>query len=209
MYLPKHFAEERLDVLHAALAAHPLGLLVTNGAGGLDANPVPFMVDPARGAFGTLRAHVARANPVWKEAGGEVLVMFQGPQAYVSPGWYASKAEHGKVVPTWNYIVVQARGVLRAFDDAVWLRDFVGTLTDRHEARRDTPWKVADAPDDFIAQTLRAIVGIEVELTALVGKWKVSQNRPAADREGVVRGLEAIGDDTSRAMAEAVRGASA
>jgi transcriptional regulator len=204
MYLPRHFAEERLDVLHAAMTDHPLGLLVTHGAAGLDANPVPFMVDATRGPFGTLRAHVARANPLWKDAGGEVLVMFQGPQAYVSPGWYASKAEHGKVVPTWNYIVVQARGVLRAFDDAAWLRDFVGTLTDRHEAGREKPWQVGDAPDDFIAQTLKAIVGIEVELTALVGKWKVSQNRPAADREGVVRGLEAQGDDASRAMAEAV-----
>jgi transcriptional regulator len=207
MYLPKHFAEERLAVLHAAMTAHPLALLVTHGAAGLDANPVPWMVDASRGPFGTLRAHVARANPVWKDAGSEVLVMFQGPQAYVSPGWYASKAEHGKVVPTWNYIVVQARGVLRAVDDAAWLRDFVGTLTDRHEARRATPWKVGDAPDDFIAQTLRAIVGIEVELTALVGKWKVSQNRPAADREGVVQGLEAQGDDGARAMADAVRGA--
>ena len=207
MYLPRQFAEERLDVLHAALAAHPLGLLVTHGAGGLDANPVPFMVDASRGPFGTLRAHVARANPLWKDAGSEVLVMFQGPQTYVSPGWYASKAEHGKVVPTWNYIVVQARGVLRAYDDAVWLRELVGTLTDRHEAGRADPWKLSDAPDDFIAQTLRAIVGIEVELTALVGKWKVSQNRPPADRAGVVRGLEAAGDDVSRAMAAAVRGA--
>ena len=207
MYLPKHFAEERLDVLHAALAAHPLGLLVTHGAGGLDANPVPFMVDAGRGPFGTLRAHVARANPVWNEAGSEVLVMFQGPQAYVSPGWYASKAEHGKVVPTWNYIVVQARGVLRAVDDAAWLRELVGTLTDRHEARFDKPWQVGDAPDDFIAATLRAIVGIEIELTALVGKWKVSQNRPAADREGVVRGLEGLGDAGAGAMAQAVRSA--
>jgi transcriptional regulator len=209
MYLPKHFAEERREVLHAAMTAHPLALLVTHGASGLDANPVPWMVDASRGPFGTLRAHVARANPVWKDAGSEVLVMFQGPQAYVSPGWYASKAEHGKVVPTWNYIVVQARGVLRAVDDADWLRELVGTLTDRHEAGRDRPWQVGDAPDDFIAQTLRAIVGIEVELTALVGKWKVSQNRPATDREGVIRGLESQGDAASRTMAEAVRQAGA
>jgi transcriptional regulator len=207
MYLPAHFEETRLDVLHAFVTAHPFGLLVTEGADGPVANGVPFVLDPGgAGGLGTLRAHVARSNPVWRDAapGNRSLVVFQGPQAYVSPGWYPSKAEHGKVVPTWNYILVQARGTLRAVDDAAWLRAFVTRLTERHEASRAQPWAVADAPGDFVEATLRAIVGIEIELTALTGKWKVSQNRSAADRDGTVRGLEALGDDNARRLAAQV-----
>jgi transcriptional regulator len=207
MYLPAHFQESRVDVMHALLRRHPLGLLVTQGAGGLSANSVPFLVDEQPAPFGTLRAHVARANPLWREARIDVesLVVFQGPQAYVSPGWYATKALTGKVVPTWNYIMVQARGRLRIVDDAAWLRALVSRLTDTHEADRALPWKVADAPQDYVATMLRAIVGIEIELTALAGKWKVSQNRDAADREGVAAGLAGRGDDDARAMARAVR----
>ncbi len=208
MYLPRHYAEERPEVLHAAVRAHPLGLLVTHGPGGLDTNPVPFLLDAGPAPHGTLRAHVARANPVWREAAGtEVVVVFQGPQAYLSPSWYAAKAEHGKVVPTWNYIVVQARGRLRAVDDAAWLHGLVERLTDRHEAGRAAPWAVSDAPADYLGQMLRAIVGLEIELTALVGKWKMSQNRSRADREGVAAGYEAQGDEASRARAAAVRAA--
>ncbi|KQW39031.1 FMN-binding negative transcriptional regulator [Rhizobacter sp. Root404] len=197
MYLPPHFEEKRPEVLHALLREHPLGLLVTQDAAGeLAANTVPFVLDadPAGGP-GILRAHVARANPVWRDArtDRDSLVVFQGPQAYISPGFYPSKAEHGKVVPTWNYVIVQGRGRLRAVDDAPWLRAFVTRLTDRHEAAREQPWAVTDAPDDYVTSMLRAIVGIEIELGALVGKWKVSQNRSAADRDGVARGLREAG----------------
>ena len=204
MYLPAHFEEKRLEVLASLVRDHPFALLVTQGEGGIVANSIPFVLDPEGGnGFGTLRAHVARANPVWREAasGAEALVVFQGPQGYISPAWYPAKAEHGKVVPTWNYMMVQARGPLRAIDDAAWLRRFVTRLTERHEAPRPAPWAVSDAPDDYVQTMLRAIVGLEIELTALSGKWKLGQNRPAADREGVVRGLNEVGDDNARALA--------
>ena len=205
MYLPTHFEEKRPAVLHALLRDHPLGLLVTQDAAGeLAANSVPFLLDanPAGGP-GILRAHVARANPVWRDARADrdALVVFQGPQAYISPNFYPSKAEHHRVVPTWNYVMVQARGRLRAVDDAPWLRAFVTRLTERHEAPRDAPWAVTDAPADFITTMLRAIVGIEIELTALTGKWKVSQNRSAADRDGVARGLRAAGAEQPELLA--------
>ena len=203
MYLPAHFAESRPQVLRDFIAAQPLGLLVTqNRAGGIDANSVPFFLDAGDEASpGVLRAHVARANPLWKEARDDVdaLVVFQGPQGYVSPAWYPSKAEHGKVVPTWNYLMVQARGRLRAIDDKAWLRAFVTRLTDRHEGGRAAPWAVTDAPADFIEATLGAIVGIEIPLSSLVGKWKVSQNRSAADRAGVAAGLLRERDDSALA----------
>ena len=205
MYLPKHFEETRVEVMHALMAAHPLGLLVSNGADGLQANSIPFMVDPNPAPNGTLIAHVARANPLWREAAGTpVLVVFQGPQAYVSPSGYASKAEHGKVVPTWNYIMVQARGRLRAIEDPAWLHALVSRLTERHEANRPAPWEVSDAPLDYVEKMLGAIVGIEIEVEAITGKWKVSQNRSAADREGVARTLAAEGGE-AEAMAQAVR----
>ena len=194
MYLPAHFEETRAETLHALLRAHPLGLLVTRTAAAgadaladeLQANSLPFGFDAGAGGtgLGTLRAHVARANPLWREARRDVdsLVVFQGPQAYVSPSFYASKAEHGKVVPTWNYVTVQARGRLRVVDDAAWVRAFVTRLTEHHEAQRAAPWALDDAPADFIDTLLGAIVGIEIELTSLVGKWKVSQNRAGVDR---------------------------
>lgn len=208
MYLPTHFEETRAEPLHALLRSEPLGLLVTqDAAGALAANNLPFVLDadPAGGP-GILRAHVARANPLWREARGDVdsLVVFQGPQAYISPSMYPTKAATGKVVPTWNYIMVQARGRLRAVDDAHWLRAFVTRLTERHEAARPVPWAVGDAPADYIETMLRAIVGIEIELTSLVGKWKVTQNRGAADRDGVVYGLRAQGGAQAVAMADAV-----
>jgi len=193
MYLPAHFAESRPDVLATLVRSHPFGLLVTqNSDGGIDANSIPFVLDPGTaGTPGVLRGHVARANPLWQTARGDVdsLVVFQGPQGYVSPAWYPSKAEHGKVVPTWNYVMVQGRGRLSAIDDAAWLHAFVTRLTERHEGTRDAPWAVSDAPADYVATMLGAIVGIEIVLTSLTGKWKVSQNRPAADRAGVVAGL--------------------
>jgi transcriptional regulator len=209
MYLPAHFEETRTEVLHAAIGAHPLATLITqDAAGALQANPVPLLVEPGAQPYGTLRGHVARANPVWRETRADLdaLVVFQGAQSYVSPGWYPSKAEHGKVVPTWNYIVVQARGRLRAIEDAAWLRAFVTRLTNRFEARLPKPWQVGDAPPDYIDTMLRAIIGIEIEVTSLVGKWKVSQNRSAADRAGVAAGLSALDSDAQmQAMADEVR----
>jgi transcriptional regulator len=193
MYLPAHFAESRPEVLREFIGANPFGLLVTQSrAGGVEANSIPFVLDDADAdSPGILRAHVARANPLWSSARDDVdsLVVFQGPHGYVSPAWYPSKAEHGKVVPTWNYVMVQGRGRLRAIDDTAWLRSFVTRLTERHERDRPAPWAVDDAPAAYIETMLGAIVGIEIVLSSLVGKWKVSQNRPAADRAGVAAGL--------------------
>ncbi len=191
MYLPKHFEQHDREQLIALMRERPLATLITLSADGPSADLIPLEFHPDDGEHGTLRGHVARANPLWQRAGATALAVFTGPGAYISPGWYASKQEHGKVVPTWNYTMVQARGTLRAIDDAAWLRALVGRLTDRHEAAQARPWRVSDAPDDFVQQMLRAIVGIEIALTSLVGKWKVSQNRSAADREGTARGLAA------------------
>jgi transcriptional regulator len=205
MYLPKHFEETRIEVLYGLIHAHPLGALITLTPGGLDANHIPFEIDPAPAPFGTLRGHVARANPVWREFSREVeaLVVFQGPGTYVSPAWYPSKQETGKVVPTWNYAVVHAHGALRVIEDRAWLRDFVTMLTNRHEAARRDPWQVTDAPADYIDTQLGAIIGLELPITRLVGKWKMSQNRPAHDRAGVVEGLRHEG---GAAIADLVRG---
>ena len=216
MYLPAHFAESRPEVLQRLVLDHPFGLLVTQDANGVTANSVPFFLDadPAGGP-GVLRAHVARANPVWREARSDVesLVVFQGTQAYVSPTWYPSKAEHGKVVPTWNYIMVQARGTARFIEDTAWLCAFVTRLTDAHEGERvaratdygAAPWAVSDAPADYVETMLRAIVGVEILLSSIVGKWKVSQNRSVADRAGVVRGLGEVAGSDAAAMAREVR----
>jgi transcriptional regulator len=207
MYLPRHFEETRVDVLHGLMRAHPLGALVTLGPDGLEANHIPFEIDPDPAPFGTLRGHVARANPVWRELsrGADALAIFQGPATYVSPSWYPSKQEGGKVVPTWNYAVVHAYGPLRAVDDAAWLRAFVERLTNRHETRRAEPWHVTDAPTDYVDKMVTAIVGIELPVARLVGKWKTSQNRVARDRTGVAAGLEQDGSDAARAMAALVR----
>ena len=207
MYVPRHFEETRIDVLHELIRAFPLGALVTLTAGGLDANHIPFEVSPDPPPLGTLRGHVARANPVWRDVspGTEALVMFRGVDTYVSPSWYPTKAETGKVVPTWNYAVVHARGVPRFIDDRAWLRAFVEQLTDRHEARRSEPWKVTDAPADFIAQQVGAIIGLEIPIARLIGKWKVSQNRSTGDRAGVVEGLLREAPRGAVAMADLVR----
>jgi transcriptional regulator len=189
MYLPRHFEQNDPEALAALIRDHPLATLVSQGADGLTADHVPLEYDAEHRL---LRGHVARANPLWRQADGRpVLAVFSGPQAYVSPNWYAAKAETHKVVPTWNYAVVHGHGTLRAVDDAAWLRDFVGRLTARHEFAQPAPWAVTDAPADYVEQMLRAIVGIEIPLERLVGKWKVTQNRSAADREGVAAALGA------------------
>ena len=207
MYLPKHFEETRVPVLHGLIREHPLGALVAMTSAGLDANHIPFEIDPEPSPFGTLRGHIARANPLWREFSNDVeaLAIFQGPGTYVSPAWYPTKQETAKVVPTWNYAVVHAHGSLRFIDDRDWLRAFVSKLTDRHEAPRPEPWKVTDAPADYIEQMLGAIIGLEIPLTRLVGKWKVSQNRPAQDREGTAEGLLREGGASGAAMADLIR----
>ena len=190
MYLPRHFEQHDAQQLQALMRTHPLATLVSTGADGLTADHVPLEFDPDAGPHGTLLGHVARANPLWQRAQGQpVLAVFSGPQGYISPSWYASKALTHKVVPTWNYSVVHAHGVLEAVEDAAWLHGFVSRLTRQHEAARAQPWSVSDAPDDFVQQMLRAIVGIRIPVQRLVGKWKVSQNRDEADRQGVAAGL--------------------
>ena len=201
MYVPLHFVQDDPMALRALMRDHPLATLIVNASGGLSADHLPLLFDPGAGPQGTLHGHVARANPLWREADGrEVLAIFHGPQGYVSPTWYASKAEHGKVVPTWNYAVVHAYGPLRAVDDKTWLRQFVVRLTEVHEGARPAPWSVSDAPADFVEQLLDAIVGFEIPLTRLVGKWKASQNRPAADRAGVASGLQQDGHPGAAAL---------
>jgi transcriptional regulator len=203
MYLPSHFEEKRPELLRELVLTHPFGTLVTLGADGLNANHIPFELTDDGSPFGILRAHVARANPVWREFSSavEALAIFQGAHAYVSPSWYPSKQDNGKAVPTWNYMVVHARGPLRVVDDVEWLRGLVTRLTERHEASNTQPWKVTDAPPDYIDKMLSAIVGIEIPVTQLIGKWKVSQNQPEANRKGVEARLREIGDAS---MAEAI-----
>ena len=206
MYQPAHHREDRLDVQHALIRAFPLGTLVTTGPSGLVANHVPFLIDPEASRLGTLRAHVARANPVWKETDPdqEVLVVFQGAERYVTPSWYATKRETGKVVPTWNYAVVHAYGRMTVTEDEAWLKTQIADLTRFNEAARAEPWAVTDAPAPFVDAMVRGIVGLSIEIARIEGKWKVSQNRPEADREGVVSGLRAEADARSAEMAALV-----
>jgi transcriptional regulator len=206
MYIPKHFEETDLEVLHGLIRAHPLGALVALGNDGLEANHIPFLVDSRAAACGVLHGHMARANPMWKSlaAGSRVLVIFQGAEGYITPSWYATKRENGKVVPTWNFVVVHAHGSVRVIDDAAWLHGHLEQLTREHEARREQPWQVSDAPREFIEQNVAHLVGLEIPIARLEGKWKLSQNRSARDREGVVEGLRREGGDAALAMAELV-----
>lgn len=208
MYSPSQFEETRIETLHALIRAHPLGTLITFGQAGLEANHIPFEVHPDPAPFGTLRAHVARANSVWRDFSADVgaLVVFQGPSAYITPSWYAAKRETGKVVPTYNYAVVHAYGPMRAIEDRLWLRALVGRLTDRFEAPRSEPWQVSDAPVDFVDNLLGAIVGLEIPLARLVGKWKMSQNRPATDIGGIVDGLRETQGADAAEVAKLVEG---
>lgn len=202
MYTPPAFREDDPAALAAMIGACPLATLVTATADGLLATPLPLLFDPAEGPFGVLHGHLARANPQWRAPVlGEALATFSGPDAYVSPGWYASKAEHGKVVPTWNYAAVHAYGTIEFFEDAERLLEVVRRLTDRHEAGRTDTWAVSDAPADFVAAQLRGIVGVRMVITRLEGKRKMSQNRSAADRAGVAQGLAGEGDERARRVA--------
>ncbi len=204
MYIPDKFREDRIDVLHACLRKNPLATLVYQGPSGLVADHIPLLVDPEPAPFGTLRGHVARGNALWKEcpADRDLLVVFHGPDSYITPSWYAAKKEHGKVVPTWNYVVVHAYGRPRFIEDADWLRAHVTKNTDTHELGRADPWKVTDAPEDYLSRQFRAIVGLEIPLTRLFGKWKANQNRSAADVRGVIKGLGDEGNPFLEAMRE-------
>ena len=184
MYTPKHFVENRIEALHGLIRAYPFATLVTRAADGLTANHLPFEL-----VGEVLHGHVARGNELARLDGAEVLLVFQGPDGYISPNWYPSKHETGREVPTWNYAVVHVHGRLRVIDDAAWLRRLLETLTDHHEAGQPQPWKISDAPDDHIETSLRAIVGLEVSIDRIEGKFKLSQNHPARNRAGVIAGL--------------------
>jgi transcriptional regulator len=206
LYEPPLHRNENLAELHALIRARVFGLLISTGAEGLVANSAPFVLDASASRLGVLKVHLARANPQWRdlEASPDALIVFQGHDHYITPSWYATKRETCKVVPTWNYTMVQAKGRAKVMDEA-WLGRQVEELTRTLEGRRESPWAVGDAPADFIAMQRRAIVGVEIEILDIRGKWKTSQNRNAADRAGVVAGLEATGDDDALAMAKAVR----
>ena len=202
MYLPTAFRQDDLAELHAQILANPFALLASADSEGVQASHLPLLLAPEEGELGTLYGHFARANPHWRTLQGtEALAVFSGPDAYISPSWYATKAEHGKVVPTWNYIAVHARGPVQLIEEPERLLQIVSRLTDRHEATRAQPWAVSDAPRDYLDNMLRAIVGFAVPIRRLEGKWKLSQNRSAADRAGVRDGLLASTDQREQAVA--------
>lgn len=203
MYLPKQFAETEAGVLHGLMRERPFATLVVLTSEGLSVDHIPLLVDETGGSFGVLRGHVARANPILKAEplDTDAVAIFHGPDHYITPSWYPTKQETGKVVPTWNYVVVHAYGRLTFIDDESWLRLLVNQLTQQHEAQRDPSWAVADAPEDFVASQLRAVVGIEMPIARLVGKWKLGQNRPEADRSGMIEGLRSENDSTASALA--------
>ena len=206
MYVPPHFREDRIDVLQRAIRSAGPATLVSMTADGLFASHIPLMLDPLPAPYGTLIGHLAKANPHVRLADPAVrtLVIFQGPNGYITPSYYAAKQEHGKVVPTWNYVAIHAYGMLETFDDPVRLLEVVAKLTDLHETPRAQPWGVSDAPEDFIQGMLRGIVGIALPIVRLEGKVKMSQNRPAADQAGVIDGLRLDGrDDLAAAVAQA------
>jgi transcriptional regulator len=207
MYNPEPFAESRIEVLHAFIRQHPLAALVSNDSNGLEATHVPMFLDPQADPPGVLRCHLARANPQWRmlESSPSVLAIFRGAQHYITPSWYVSKKEHGKVVPTWNYVAVHVWGRARLFEEQAGLLRHLKELTDRNESAFAQPWSVDDAPKDYINALSTAIIGVEISIERIEGKWKASQNRPAADRQGVVEGLETLGSPQSLEMATIVR----
>lgn len=203
MYLPSAFRQDDLAELHAQMQASPFALLTSAGAAGVQASHLPLLLAPDEGEFGTLYGHFARANPHWRDlqGGAEALAVFSGPDAYISPGWYPAKAEHGKVVPTWNYIAVHARGPVELIEEPERLLQIVSRLSDQHESGRERPWAVSDAPREYIDSMLRAIVGFALPIRRLEGKWKLGQNRSAADQAGVRDGLAASPSPGDRELA--------
>lgn len=207
MFQPPVFREDRLDVMHDLMRAHPFATLVSSATGYLSADHVPLVLHAGESETGVLQGHVAAANPLFRETAGpiDVMAIFQGPQSYITPSWYASKKEHGKVVPTWNYVVVHARGTLRFVRETDWLLTHLQDLTMQHESHRATPWAVSDAPHDFVTRQLKGLVGFEIEVADLSGTWKVSQNKNAADREGVEVGLLNENSPEKTSVSELVR----
>lgn len=203
MYLPTHFEEPRIEVMHELMRARPLATLVMQSPDGLDANHIPLHLAAGASPFGSLQGHVARANPLGSKLNENipVLAIFHGPDAYISPSWYATKKETGKAVPTWNYVVVHAHGTLRIIDDAAWLRAQLDALTTRHEESFPHPWSLSDAPHDYTEKMISAVIGIEIVISKLSGKWKTSQNQPMANQAGVIDGLRSSERDHSTAMA--------
>lgn len=208
MYIPSHFAEDRKEVLYGLIRAFPLGILVLGGSSGPEANHIPFVLQESGDGSVALLGHIARANRIWEgpSEGCQALAIFQGPSAYISPSWYPTKQDHGKVVPTWNYAAVHARGVLRFHQDASWIRHQMGILTQQMEAGRSKPWSVEDAPSDFIATLVSHVVGVELVVERLYGKWKVSQNQSVPNRAGVIEGLKGEGGTGAADMARWVAG---
>ncbi|EIC30323.1 FMN-binding negative transcriptional regulator [Methylomicrobium album] len=202
MYIPKQFEESRVEVMHELIHAYPLATLITHSSDGLNANHIPLYLSESPAPSGTLQGHIARANPLLGEIaeGIEALAIFHGPDSYITPSWYTTKKETGKVVPTWNYAVVHAYGVLRIVDNASWLRAQLNALTDHNEASFPERWAVSDAPPDYIEKIMAAIVGVEMVITKLLGKWKVSQNQPTQNQASVISGLRASGLPESEAM---------
>jgi transcriptional regulator len=200
------FREERDDVLHTAIRGLHFGLLVTRNADGFATSYLPWELDAARGPHGILVGHIARHNPQWQvpEGGADALVVLQGPHAYVSPSWYPGKRDDPRQVPTWDYLAVEARGRLTAFDDEARLHDLLTRLVDRNEAQREHRWRISDAPDDYVRAQMRHIVGIELQIETLVGRYKLSQNRNAVDREGARAGLAAASSEREHALAKAI-----
>lgn len=207
MYRPGAYREDRIDVMHGFIAAHGFAAIATASDDGVIVDHVPLVLIPGEGPRGTLVGHFARANPHWRRfgPGTKSVAIFQGANAYVSPGWYPNKQETGRDVPTWNYVAVHAHGCIEAFDDPDALLDMLERLTARHEAGRADPWQVADAPPDYIRQQLRGIVGLRMPIERLEGKWKLSQNREARDRAGAKAGLAASPGTAERAVAALMR----
>lgn len=206
MYIPKHFSETDDQALHHIMHAYPLATLISLSPAGVQANRLPLHFTKNEGMPGTLRGHVARANPLWKECppDSEVLAIFHGPNAYISPSWYPTKAKTGMVVSTWNYVVVHAHGKLKVIEDALWLRKHLDQLTAQHEAGSGQPWQLADAPADFTEKLIKAVVGIEIEIVRLTGKSKVSQNQPRENQTGVIQGLRQRGTERDQAMVSVI-----
>jgi len=204
VYIPTFNEEKDISIMHSLMQAQPLATWIVISNGEIQVNHVPFVLDNSRGEFGTLMCHVARANPIWRECSSksDSVIVFQGDDAYITPSWYPGKQEHGKVVPTWNYAVVHARGIPEVIDDKEWLMAHINQLTDIHERQQTQPWKVSDAPDEFIEKLTGAIVGIEIPIRKLEGKWKLGQNRPEPDQQGIIDGLMTQEHPSSHGLAQ-------
>ncbi|WAR46082.1 FMN-binding negative transcriptional regulator [Methylomonas rapida] len=203
MYIPKHFEEPRIDVMQTLIRDYPLATLVASSASGLNANHIPLhWVEEGGSPYGSLRGHIARSNPLWTDSDPqtEVLAVFQAENAYISPSWYATKHQAGKVVPTWNYVVVHAYGTLRLIDDPIWIRQQLESMTQEFEAGLPEPWSVADAPADFTERLITQIIGIEISVSRLQGKWKVSQNQPPENQNSVIEALRESGQSAMASL---------